>query len=442
MNLVVGATGHLEGEVRPPGDKSISHRALLLSAMADGISTITGLSHGQDVADTRAAIGALGASVRVEGQTTVVDGRGGLLATPRPLWCGNSGTTMRLLAGLVAGTPGIHRLEGDASLSRRPMDRVAIPLQAMGAVVEGEGERVLPPLRITGGQLRGIHYATPVPSAQVKSAILLAGLTAQGRTTVVEATPTRRHTEEMLVEAGAALTVAEDAGTIVITLEPSALRGVDWVVPCDPSQAAFAVVAGLLANSGEVVVHDLYPGAERIGFLDVLERMGGSLLRTEADGRLEVRAYPSALTGTEIHAREIPSLDEVPILAIAALRASGRTRFCGVGELRVKESDRLVATARLVEALGGTATIVGDDLVVEGGPTTASFSFDPDHDHRLAMAAAIGVLSAQAGVTATIAEAECIATSYPSFVRDLSILGVAVADVLEYRSPLEGASDD
>lgn len=312
------------------------------------------------------------------------------------------------------------------------MDRVAVPLSQMGASVEGVGERCLPPLVIRGGQLKGITYTVPVPSAQVKSAVLLAGLRADGPTMVLETTPTRQHTEEMLRRAGAELHHESVGSATAWHLRPGPLRPIDWEVPGDPSQAAFFIVAAILSTEGSLTVTDLYSGPQRSGFLEVLGRMGAALEFHHHEGSFDVVARPSTLRGTTVQAAEIPSLDEVPILAVAAARAHGRTVFHDVGELRVKESDRLAATAALVEAIGATATVVGDDLVIEGSAHGGGdFDLDPDGDHRLAMAAAVAALSAAPGVVGTISAPSCIKTSYPSFFRDLQSVGVAVVDVLE-----------
>jgi len=422
---VISPTPTLSGEILPPGDKSISHRALMLAALAQGRSEIRGLSSGLDVLATMQIMQQLGAEIERDGEVVRVLATGKLSPSTTALDCGNSGTTMRLMAGICSGIAGQHLLIGDASLSKRPMDRVAVPLERMGARLSGQGERLTPPLTVEGSVLRGLTYEVPEPSAQVKSAILLAGLFADGETEVTERLRTRAHTEEMLIEAGVSLTTIDQGEGRVIRLTPSLPGARQWVVATDPSQAAFTIVAGLLAKNGEVVVQDLYAGPERLGFLSVLERMGATLSLEAQDGRVTVIARPSVLQGTTIHSSEIPSVDEVPILAIAALRATSPTRFVEVGELRLKESDRLTATANLVRALGGEATIEKDDLLIE--PQQARVieaRIDPLHDHRLAMSAAIGALSALDGSSVTIVETECIATSYPTFFADLASLGV------------------
>jgi len=410
----------LVGEVRVPGDKSISHRALLLSALAEGTSTITGLSEGEDVARTLVAVEALGAGVESrQGVTTVHGGRSRLASPAGQLDLGNSGTGMRLLLGMVAGLPITATLTGDPSLSRRPMDRVQVPLAAMGATVTGGGPTCLPPVTVTGGNLRGIEYTPPMASAQVKSAVLLAGLDADGETVVDEPVATRAHTEEMLARAGADIEITESARGRRILLRRSHLRAEAWSVPGDPSQAAFWVVGAAVVPGSRITIPDLHLGAERIGFLGVLWRMGADIEVEEQDGTGAITSRYAPLTGTVVQAEEIPSLDEVPILAVAAAAAAGVTRFCNVGELRVKESDRLAGTAELIRSLGGSAHVEGDDLVAEGGGfhPTGPVRVDAGGDHRMAMAAAIA--GASLPVTTTISGWETVATSYPGFQTDL-----------------------
>jgi 3-phosphoshikimate 1-carboxyvinyltransferase len=414
----------LAGEVRTPGDKSISHRALLLGALAEGTSVLRGLSDGADVRHTMAAVAALGADVHDDGTVvTVGGGRDRLRAPAQPIDCGNSGTGMRLLAGLVAGLPGTTVLIGDESLSSRPMDRVATPLEAMGAHVHGEGERCLPPLTVRGGHLHGIEWTPPVASAQVKSAVLLAGLWADGETVVHEPVATRAHTEELLAQAQAAVTVTPDGAGRVVRVGASRLAPLDLLVPGDPSQAAFWLVAACLVPTSAVTVRDVYVGAERIGFVEVLRRMGAVLTvtgRRGTTGALGARFAP--LRGTTVEAAEIPSLDEVPILAVAAAAATGVTEFRDVGELRVKESDRLEAVALLVRAIGAEAEVSGDDLIVHGAGRLCHARTHSGGDHRMAMAAAVAALGAGEGES-TVEGFACVATSYPSFLADLHRLG-------------------
>jgi 3-phosphoshikimate 1-carboxyvinyltransferase len=420
----VAPTRSLRGVVRTPGDKSISHRALLLAALAEGRSTIEGLSDGDDVARTLACVAALGAVVGVEdGRVAVDGGRARLRATTNVLDCGNSGTTMRLLCGVAATVGGAHHLDGDASLRRRPMDRVAVPLRSMGATLEGVGPRCEPPLELGGGPTRSIRYELPVASAQVKSAILLAGLAGDGPTTVIEPVATRTHTESMLLEAKARVEVTSRPDGRHTTLWPSSLVPVDWHVAADPSHAAFLVVAAVLASDGSVEVRDVDVSEERIGFVGVLARMGAQVVtRVRRFGRGDLLATSASLVATEVRASEVPSLDEVPILAVAAAGAAGTTSFLGVGEMRVKESDRLEATARLVRSLGATALIDGDDLEVTGLGDAARFTrleFDAAGDHRMAMAA---VVAASVGAGGVVGGFGGVATSYPGFLADLTSL--------------------
>ena len=299
------------GTVRTPGEKSISHRAVLLGALAVGTSRITGLSDGADVAASLAAVEAMGAQVERpdDGSVVVHGGRGRLHAPASALDCGNSGTSMRLLAGLVAGFGWETELVGDESLTSRPMDRVAEPLAAMGALVEGRGERQLPPLRVRGGDLRGIDWTPPVASAQVKSAILLAGLSARGTTVVRERVTTRTHTEEMLAEAGADVTVEPWGEGRVVSVTRSTLRPVDRAVPGDPSAAAFFVVAGCVVPGSRVTVERLYGGPARLGFVSVLQRMGAAVsVVMGEDGTVSITASAGPLRGTEVPpARSRPS---------------------------------------------------------------------------------------------------------------------------------------
>jgi len=429
--LVVPGGRPLTGGVEVPGDKSLSHRALLLAAVADGTSVIRGLSDGDDVRRTAAAVGALGATVETTpvGGTRVTGGRRLIHAPGGPLDLGNSGTTMRLLAGLVAGFDVTVVLTGDASLSGRPMDRVARPLRLMGASVEGGGERCLPPLTIRGGGLVGIDYSPPMASAQVKSCVLLAGLEAEGETVVRERVPTRRHTEEMLHLCGADVTEDDDDGTHVVRVRRSALESFVFDVPGDPSQAAFWIVAGCVVPGSEVTLERVYAGAGRRGFLDVLVRMGADIEEVPVTGpgdlatTATVRARYGPLRATTVEGGEITGLDEVPVLAVAAACAEGTTVFSGVGELRVKESDRMAAVVALVRAFGARAEADGDDLVVQGAPSLSPARFDAGGDHRMAMAAAVAGASVAGGAEPSLITGfESVTTSYPRFADHLERL--------------------
>jgi 3-phosphoshikimate 1-carboxyvinyltransferase len=434
--LVVPGGVACRGSVRTPGEKSISHRAVLFGALAEGTSVVEGLSDGADVADTVRAVEAMGVEVerRSDGALVLHGGRRRLRAPGGPIDCGNSGTSMRLLAGLVAGFDWETELVGDASLSRRPMDRVAEPLGLMGATVTGFGERCLPPLRIRGGNLKGIDWTSRLSSAQVKSAILLAGLSATGATTVREAVTTRTHTEEMLVEAGADLTVTPWGDGRVVTVRPSALRPVDRRVPGDPSAAAFFVVAGCVVPESVVDVRGVYQGPARLGFATVLRRMGGQVVygldddSGPAGDTTSITAQAGPLRGTDVPAAEIPSLDEVPILAVAAAVAEGVTVFHDVGELRVKEVDRLAAVIEMVIAFGGHAEAQGDSLLITGvGPRGRLHGarFDSQGDHRMAMAAAVAAMAAGPGERSIITGFDATATSYPDFALHLASLVAA-----------------
>ncbi len=380
----------LRGQVRVPGDKSISHRALILAALAEGVSVVRGLSPGADVAGTAAAVRAVGAIV--DGHL-VTGGRSRLHEPAGVVDVGNSGTTIRLLAGLCAGFDWLTVLAGDASIARRPMDRVADPLRRMGARVDGRDGGRLPPLTIRGGGLQGIDYDMPVASAQVKSAILLAGLSADGETVVREPTPTRAHTEEMLDAAGADVEVADGGHTI--RLRPSDLHPFELDVPGDPSQAAFWVVAACIVPGSELTIDDVYLGPGRAGFLDVLAAMGADVERV-GERSLRARHSPD-LHGTDVEGDQIPGLiDEIPVLAVAAAMAEGKTTFQGAGELRVKESDRVATITSELSALGVKVEATDDGLTVEGtgGSGLQGGPVRSHGDHRVAMAMAVAAMAA------------------------------------------------
>ena len=412
--FAVAPGGPLQGRLRVPGDKSISHRVLLLAALADGVSEVEGLSDGGDVAHTLAIIGALGAGVEVVDAGTVRIRGGRLGPADHPLYVGNSGTGIRLLAGLLAGLPFGSVLDGDASIRHRPMDRVLAPLRAMGAAVSGVDGSTNAPLTIDGGGLSGIEYSPPVASAQVKGCVLFAGLSADGPTTVVESSTTRAHTEELMAASGIDVSV----GPGRVTVHPGRPVPFGHRVAGDPSQAAFWAVAAAVVAGSEVVVENVYAGPGRTGFVEVLARMGADIGHAADTGDLTVRG--SALTGTVVPAHEVPGLvDEVPVLAVAAACAEGETRFCGVGELRVKESDRLATIASELGAMGARVAVDGDDLVVVGGRLRGA-DVDSHHDHRVAMACAVAALVAD-GPT-TVSGWDAVDTSYPAFGRDLDRL--------------------
>jgi len=397
----------------------------MLSALASGQSTVTGLSPGEDVAATRTILERLGARISDDGGLVRVAGPdSGLHPSGDVLECENSGTTMRLIAGLVSAIPGVHDLAGDASLSRRPMDRVAVPLGLMGATVSGSGTRVTPPLRIEGPvSLRAIDYDVPVPSAQVKSAILLAGLVAEGTTVVRERIRTRTTTEDMLHEVGITISSVATGDGRVVTMAPGRPRRHDWFVPGDPSQGAFFAVLGAIHPDATLDVLSIDAAPERVGYVAVLERMGADVRLIQRDGVTALTSRSSSLRGTDIRAEEIPSVDEVPVLTVAACAATGVTSFRSMGELRVKESDRFAGSLALASALGATAWSEGDDFFVEGVGDASrflDFSFATILDHRMVMAAAV---TGCAGRGCTIEGAKSVASSYPHFFRDLALLG-------------------
>jgi 3-phosphoshikimate 1-carboxyvinyltransferase len=396
----------------------------MVSALADGESTVRGLSPGQDVAATARIMEQLGASLHVDGDlVTVLGPSEGLHASDTDLDCGNSGTTMRLLSGVVSAVPGTHRLVGDESLSGRPMDRVAEPLTLMGARVEGHGARLSAPLHVTGtADLHGIDYAVPMASAQVKSAILFAALSGDAPTTVVEHVRTRPTTEVMFSRAGVAVVSMEFDEGRSITIQPGRPLARNWLIPGDPSQAAFFAVLGAIHPNAELEVLDIDSARERVGFLGVLQRMGATISLRADDTVTTLTIQSSELTATEVRASEIPSVDEVPALVVAAASANGVSSFRDVGELRVKESDRFAGSLALASALGSRAWSEGDDIFVEGlGSATRFLYFEIDAalDHRMVMASAI---AGCAGAGCSIGAADTVASSYPDFFDDLERL--------------------
>jgi 3-phosphoshikimate 1-carboxyvinyltransferase len=416
----------LAGTLIVPGDKSISHRALMVGAMAVGETRISGLLEGEDVLRTAAAMRLLGAELVQDGPGAWrVAGRGvgGLTEPADVLDMGNSGTAARLLSGILASHPFFSVMTGDASLRRRPMRRVTDPLAACGArFISREGGRL--PLAIQGAaEALPLDYRVPVPSAQVKSALLLCGLNARGITTIEEPEATRDHSENMLRHFGAEVSVEAKGGGRVISLrgQPD-LRAADVVVPGDPSSAAFAVVAALLVPGSRVRIPGLGLNPLRCGVFTTLREMGADLAvenaRTEGGEPVgDLVVTHSALRGVEVPWDRAPSMiDEYPVLAVAAACATGTTRMLGLKELRVKESDRLSATAALLNANGARVEIVGDDLIVHGtGAAPAGGAVVQTHmDHRLAMSALVLGLAAQAPVA--VDDASFIDTSFPGFV--------------------------
>ena len=414
----------LQGRLAVPGDKSISHRALLLAARARGTSRLTGLSNGADVAATMCAMAAFGAAVDVLGPGAVTVTGGDLHEPETVIDVGNSGTGIRLMAGWAAGIDGLTVLQGDASIARRPMGRVAEPLRAMGAHIDGRQGGRLPPLVIRGGPLTAIDYTLPVPSAQVKSAVLLAGLAADGPTTVREPVATRAHTEEMLRAAGVRVDTGNpNTGGAVVTVHPGPVRPCDVDVPGDPSQAAFWIVAACITPGSRITVERVYVGPHRAGFVDVLRRMGADIEVTPlAPGgtTADITARYGPLTATTVGGAEVPGLiDEIPVLAVAAAHAEGVTTFADAAELRVKESDRIATMVAALTAVGAGAEARPDGLVVSGqaGRPVPGGRIDSAGDHRVAMSLAVAALAAAGPVD--IEGWEAVATSYPHFEEDM-----------------------
>jgi len=433
----VRASARLRGDLRLPGDKSISHRALILAMLAHGESVIEGAGDGADIRSTAGIVAALGAAVeRRPGRAATVDysvvspGADGLRRPDGILDCGNSGTSLRLMSGALAGLPLTATLDGDHSLRRRPVARIIEPLRSMGAVLEARQNDSLPPLTVVGHTpLRAIDYATPVPSAQVKSAILLAGLRAEGRTTVRESVATRDHTERMLRARGVPVERADAPdGRVAWTVEGGvAVEATTERVPGDVSAAAFWLVAGAIHPDAELVLHDVGVNPTRRAVIDILRAMGADIEERRHGDRpddgvgepvADLTVRSSSLRAVELQPADVASaIDEIPVLCLAATVASGRTVIRGAGELRHKESDRIAGTAAGLRALGARLVIDGDDLVIEGGSRLAGAATDSLDDHRLAMTFAIAGLIAE-GET-TIGRPGSAAVSYPGFFDDL-----------------------
>jgi 3-phosphoshikimate 1-carboxyvinyltransferase len=424
--LTVRQVRTIGGEISVPGDKSISHRAVLFSALADGTTVITGFLPGEDCVCTMRALQAMGCVIEADSKTRlVVHGVEGKLQPPlEPLDCGNSGTAMRLMAGVLAGQPFASKLIGDASLSGRPMKRIVDPLRQMGAKISGLGEKHTAPLEIQGGPLTGIEYTLPVASAQLKSCLLLAGLFAQGTTSITEKTTSRDHTERLLAHfhAPPVIDFVPEGKTIRVR-GGSRLHARDLSVPGDFSSAAFWIAAAAALPGADLMVTNLGLNGTRTGLLSVLLRMGAHLHESISDSACEpfgtVRVYGRKLRGTKIAGAEIANvIDELPIIAVIAAIADGDTEIRDAHELRVKETDRIAAMATNLRAFGVTVTEHKDGMTVHGGSPLTGAKVGSFGDHRIAMASAILGLFAK-GET-TITETACIATSYPTFQEDLN----------------------
>jgi len=418
MQFTLEPGGVLAGEARVPGDKSISHRAIMLGALAEGTTTVRGFLEGEDALATLAAFRAMGVAIEGprEGRVTVHGvGLRGLRAPSAPLDLGNAGTGMRLMCGLLAGQEFDTELTGDASLCSRPMGRVIEPLARMGASIQSaEGGR--PPLAIRGGRpLHGIHYDLPMASAQVKSCVLLAGLYSEGRTSVTEPAPTRDHTERMLRGFGYSV---QCEGAEISLQGGGILRACDIDIPADISSAAFFLVAASIAPGSDVLLTHVGVNPTRIGVINILQAMGADITlqdRREVGGEpvADIRVRYAPLRGIEIPTDQVPlAIDELPVLFIAAACAQGRTVLRGAQELRVKESDRIAAMAEGLATLGVRNEVLDDGIIIEGGALGGGV-VRTFHDHRIAMSFAIAALRATQPIT--VLDCGHVATSFPGF---------------------------
>ncbi|MDE2336031.1 MAG: 3-phosphoshikimate 1-carboxyvinyltransferase [Alphaproteobacteria bacterium] len=414
----------LRGIAAVPGDKSVSHRALMLAAIAEGETLVTGLLEGEDVLHTAAALRAMDAEIEKHGDAWRIRGVAALRQPAGDLYLGNSGTSARLLAGLVSGYPVTAVFTGDASLSRRPMQRVTLPLAQMGAKFE-DGTL---PLRVRGGNLQAIRYTLPVASAQVKSAILLAGLNAAGETIVLEPAPTRDHTERMLKLFGAEIAV--DGAEIRLKGGQKLKSPGTLQVPADPSAAAFPIVAALITRNSDITVPNVMINPRRDGFYKTLLEMGADIAfenrrRLSGEEVADIRARSSRLKGVAVPPQRVPSMiDEFPILGIAAAFAEGETEMTGLAELRVKESDRLAAIAEMLAGAGVKCQSGEDSLRVTGGTVKGGSAVKTHLDHRIAMSAL--VLGMNAAEPVAIDSAGMIATSFPGFIDLMNGLGAEI----------------
>lgn len=426
---VIQSEGCLQGKTTIPGDKSISHRALMLGALASGETTIQGLLLGEDPRSTAHCFRALGAEIsELNTEHVQVQGIGlGQLLEPNVvLDAGNSGTTLRLMLGILASHPDrLFTVTGDTSLCSRPMGRVIKPLQQMGAHIWGRQSDTLAPLAIRGQQLQPIQYPSPIASAQVKSCIMFAGLMAEGQTTITEPALSRDHSERMFAAFGADITVDPDTCSVTVT-GPAQLHGQAIIVPGDISSAAFWLVAGAIVPGSDIWIENVGVNPTRTGVLEVLEQMGAKMTlanqRTVAGEPVaDIHIQHSQLHGTVIEGAVIPRLvDEVPILAVAALFAQGPTTIRDAAELRVKESDRLTAMATQLQKMGANITEQPDGLEIQGGASLQGADVDSFGDHRVGMSLAIAALNATGSTT--IHRAEAAAISYPNFVATLQQL--------------------
>ena len=416
---------HLNGSIRVPGDKSISHRSIIFGSLADGETKVYDILRGEDVLSTMQVFRDLGVDIEDKDGVVTIQGVGmdGLKAPQKSLDMGNSGTSIRLISGVLAGADFAVEMFGDDSLSKRPMDRVTLPLKKMGVSISGQTERDLPPLHIKGTKnLTPIHYELPIASAQVKSALIFAALQAQGQSVIIEKECTRNHTEDMLRQFGGDLSVD---GKKITVQGPQKLSGQTVVVPGDISSAAFWLVAGLIVPNSRVVLKNVGINETRTGIIDVIRAMGGKLDITDVDPIAKsatLTVETSDLKGTEIGGALIPRLiDELPIIALLATQAQGQTVIKDAEELKVKETDRIQVVADALNSMGAAITPTADGMIIEGKSTLHGARVNTFGDHRIGMMTAIAALLVADGEV-ELDRAEAINTSYPSFFDDLETL--------------------
>ena len=416
---------HLNGSIRVPGDKSISHRSIIFGSLAEGETKVYDILRGEDVLSTMQVFRDLGVDIEDKDGVVTIQGVGldGLKAPQNALDMGNSGTSIRLISGVLAGTDFEVEMFGDDSLSKRPMDRVTLPLKKMGVSISGQTERDLPPLHLKGTKdLTPIHYELPIASAQVKSALIFAALQAQGQSVIIEKECTRNHTEDMLRQFGGDLSVD---GKKITVQGPQKLSGQTVVVPGDISSAAFWLVAGLIVPNSRVVLKNVGINETRTGIIDVIRAMGGKLEITDIDPVAKsatLTVETSDLKGTEIGGALIPRLiDELPIIALLATQAQGQTVIKDAEELKVKETDRIQVVADALNSMGATITPTADGMIIEGKSALHGARVNTFGDHRIGMMTAIAALLVADGEV-ELDRAEAINTSYPSFFDDLETL--------------------
>ena len=417
--------GSLQGSLRVPGDKSISHRSIIFGSIAEGITTVRDILRGEDVLSTMQVFRDLGVEIEDDGSVVKIHGVGfdGLKAPKNKLDMGNSGTSIRLISGVLAGQDFQAEMFGDDSLSKRPMDRVTIPLRQMGVEISGQSERDLPPLIIHGiKDLKPIAYQLPVASAQVKSALIFAALQAQGESVILEKEITRNHTEDMIAQFGGQISVE---GKEIRVHGGQVLKAQQVTVPGDISSAAFWLVASLIVPQSKVTLENVGINETRTGILDVIKAMGGKIQLSQIDDRAKsatITVETSDLTATEIGGELIPRLiDELPIIALLATQAKGRTIIRDAEELKVKETDRIQVVADALNSMGANIQPTADGMIIEGKTPLHGASVNTFGDHRIGMMAAIAALLVKEGQV-NLERAEAINTSYPSFFTDLEKL--------------------